>query len=271
MARQVVATARQRYKMIPKLDGSGNPVVTPVMKKDGVTPRTTRAGKPVVRKVTIADKSQPIDTKCERCGKLIKPGSKYRKVAIKQTYGGIRRRRCIECPAWEPWELSNSLASRIMQIQGETVDGSEWNEEQEARDRAGEIAEMIRELASEKEEAASNMEEGFGHPTSQSEEISEQAQSLNDWADEVENAVDNADDFPEEGQCANCGGEGQLECSDHERHSDDEGDEDYCDGNEECVECGGTGEGEDIDEQLIEDWRQSAQQAIEDALSNCPI
>lgn len=271
MARQEILVARQRYKMVPDLDENGKQKTVPVINQKTGEQKLARGGKPVVRKLTVADKTQPIETKCERCSKVIQPGDRYRKVSIKMTYGGRKRYRCIECPAWQPWELSSSLASRIMEIQSETVDGSEWNEEQEARDRAGEIAGMIRELAEEKENSASNIRDGFGHDTSMSEELDEQAQQLNEWADEVDGAVDNADDFPE-GRCGNCNGE-QLECSVHEseNHSDDPDDENYCDGFEECMECNGSNEGDDIDESELEDWRQSAQQAIEDALSNCPI
>lgn len=262
MATQTIRVARQRYKMVPKLV-DGKPVVTPVMKKDGVTPRTTRAGKPIVRKVTVADKSQPVDLKCERCHRVIVPGEQYRKVAIKQTYGGIKRTRCIDCPGWQPWELSSSLASRVMEIQNEDVDGSDWTEASEAESRAGEIAEMIRELAQEKEQAADNMEDGFGHATEQSEAIREQAQNLDSWADEVENSLSGTD-FPE-GHCGNCEGE-DLECSTHE----EEGHDPDCDGTEECMECNGSNEGEEVSEEDLEAWREEAAEAIRNALESAP-
>ena len=272
MARIKTLTLRQHYKMVPKLDDDGKPIVTPVMKADGVTPRTTRGGKPIVRKVTVADKSQPVDVLCEKCRRVIKPGEKYQKATIKRTYGGSKRYRCADCPGWQPWELSSSLASRVAEIQNEDVNGDDWQAAEDAESRANEIAEMIRSLAEEKRESQSNIEEGFGHSTYQSDELGEQADNLESWADEVEQSGSTAD-FPEveeEVDCENCGGDGSFECSTHE----EEGHDEDCDGTEECTECGGTGqvenpEGEPSEEQL-ETWREEAAQAIRDALENAP-
>jgi hypothetical protein len=60
------------------------------------------------------------------------------------------------------------------------------------------VAEGVREVAEEYRESASNMEEGFGHATSMTEELEEKADELDSWADDVENALDGEDDFDEE-------------------------------------------------------------------------
>jgi len=265
MARPVVKTARQRYEMVPKLDDDGKQVVTPVLRKDS-TPKKTRGGKEVTRAITVADKSRPLPPRtCEKCGKPLVIGQQYREVAIKTTYGGYGRFRCMECPVWLPWELSSALWARIAQIQTENVTQSwQWTEEGDAEAAASDIAEQIRELAAEKQEAADNMESGFGHSTSMSEEIADQAQQLESWADEVEQAGTEAE-FPE-GKCENCGGE-QLDCSTHEEKDHDPD----CDGTEECVECSGSGEGETVSEEDLDAWREEAASAIQNALDNSPL
>jgi hypothetical protein len=66
-------------------------------------------------------------------------------------------------------------------------DTSGLNPGDDPSELVSEIVEAIRELASEKEEAASNMEDGFGHETEQSNELRETADALEGWADELEN------------------------------------------------------------------------------------
>lgn len=257
-----VKKARQRYAMKPVLDADGQPVVVETNKK-------ARSGRPVLRHVTEVDKDKPITDKCDYPGcpekdKIIVPGTPMKVIKIKQQFGGITRRRHESCPAWKPHEYSNSLSARISQLQDEAIiDSSGWETEEDAKEAASTIADSIRELAEEKQESLDNMPEGLQQGDT-GQQLEEAVSGLNDWADEVENAIDNADDFPE-GTCANCKGE-QIE---HEEHTD-ECDED-CDGTEECMECQGSGEGEAVDEQELDDWRASAEGALQEALDNCPV
>lgn len=257
-----VKKARQRYAMKPVLDAEGKQVVVETNKK-------ARGGRVITRKVTEVDKDRPITDKCDypgcpEPGKVIQPGTPMQVIKIKQQFGGITRRRHESCPTWKPHEYSNSLAARISQLQDEAViDSSGWESEDDARAAATEIADAIRELAEEKQESLDNMPEGLQQGDT-GQQLEEAVSGLNDWADEVENAIDNADDFPE-AKCPNCGGEEIT----HEEHTDECDDD--CDGTEECTECGGTGEGEDVNEEELDDWRSSAESALQEALDNCQV
>lgn len=194
-----VAKAQQRYAIKPVLNEDGTQKETPVMVKnrDGVlVQKKTKRGTPVTMKVTVADKSQPLPMPvCESCRTEIKVGTPYKHVTPKTgVYGGRQRNRHESCPNWHPWDLSNSTSARCEQIVYD-AETDEFTTESEADDMEATLsaaAEEIRELAQEKEDAADNMEDGFGHATGQSDELRELADSLREWADEVEQA-----DIPE--------------------------------------------------------------------------
>jgi hypothetical protein len=264
MATPKVMTYQQRYEMVPVRDDLGEHKKVPVIDKRTGKQKTDKHGNLTFRKLTVADhdKPKPIN-ECERCHSKLVIGAKYRVVAIKTAFGGYDRFRCMECPSWAPWELSNSLSARIQQIQSEVVDGDQWTCQEDAEARAEELAEMIRELASEKEEAAQNMEDGFGHSTSQSEEIAEQAQQLNEWADSVEESGSDADfPEPEETECPECSGTGKVET--------DESAPDEVDCEAEGCENGMITPDEPTEDQLGE-WQAEAADNIQSALDNSPL
>lgn len=224
-----VKKAQQRYRTVPQSNPDGTPKVVQVLGPDpllrelakehrGLTkrqlkrvaaqwrrehpelvsqwepkPKLTKTGKPVTRRLTAPDLTQPLPMpKCEACGKEIGVGQPYKHVTPKTSaYGGRTRYRCGTCPSWQPWDLSNSLSARIQQIQQDnsaTVDASD--DEDTARAYFTDAAEAVRDLAIEKREAAENLESGFGHATSQSDELNEIAENLDCWADELEGAPD---------------------------------------------------------------------------------
>lgn len=163
-----VARATQRYEMVPLLDRAGHQMIAE-------TARKTKNGRTVTRHLTVADKTKPLPNReCDRCHGEIKIGDPYKWIAPKSgPYGGRRRIRCGKCPAWQIWEYSDSLSARLARIAHDF-----W-------DAIGEI----RELAEEKRESAGNIEEGFGHATSQSEELAQIADDLESWADEVRDHI----------------------------------------------------------------------------------
>jgi len=57
------------------------------------------------------------------------------------------------------------------------------------RDALTSAAEGIKSVAEEYTEGSQNIVEGFGHPTSQTEEMDEKAQALTDFGDTLENAA----------------------------------------------------------------------------------
>jgi RecJ-like exonuclease len=116
-------------------------------------------------------------------------------------------------------------------------------------------ADEIRSLAEEKREGAQNIEEGFGHETEKSQELNDIADQLDSWADEVENAdVPDLSD-PEEVDCEECDGTGEVESVVAE------GDTSF---DTNCSECNGTGQvtpDEPTEDQLAE-WLDEVRDAV---------
>src|SRR5207344_2672496 len=104
--------------------------------------------------------------------------------------------------------------ARISHDFNEAIDQAEGPDDvQSALDDAGS---SIEEIAGQKKEGAENIESGFGHSTSQSEELEQMADDLESWASDVTSA-----DIPEMVECEEC-----------------------TDGQKECDTCGGSGEHE---------------------------
>lgn len=186
-----VKKTQQRFKMVPVLDADGNQKRTPVMGRNGEQ-RKTKTGRLVFMDVTVADKTQPKpDLKCENCDETIPVGAPHKHVTPKSgPYGGRKRVRCAKCPTWQVWDLSHSLSANLARISYDAQQafdgGVETVDDVEAI--LSQAAEEIRGLAEEKRDSASNIEEGFGHSTYQSDELNEVADSLESWADDVEQA-----------------------------------------------------------------------------------
>lgn len=270
-----VKSAQQRYKTVPVLNEDGTQKTTPVMKSNGEQ-RVTKRGKPVVMKVTQRDTTQPLPNLrcdfpgCQVDGGEILPGTPYKHVTPKSgPYGGRQRNRHAAHPSWQPWDLSSSLSARIQQVQyeAETALGG-VDDPDSATQVLADAAEAIRGLAEEKREAAQNMEEGFGHSTSQSEELEGQADELEAWADEVE-GVDVPDlPDPEDVDCEECDGSGSVENPEFDEESEESEEEEEM----ECGECQGAGlvAGEDVSDDQMDDWRQEVEEAAS-ALQESPL
>jgi hypothetical protein len=202
---------------------------------------------------------QPLRT-CEQCGKDIQIGSAYKHISIKTgPYSSQRRYRCGDCPTWQIWEYSNSLSARLAQIDHNLRNAVADVEDKDAAESAfSEAADAIRELADEKRDAAANIEDGFGHPTTQSEELTEQADSLTGWADEIESAELPDDPDPADGECETCEGTGEIT---------EEGAQPVM---QTCPECNGSGIPDTPTDDQITQWHEDLEQALS-VLDNCPV
>lgn len=249
-----VKRAQQRYEMKPTIDpATGQQKVVPVMRKDGVTPKTTKGGRPVVLRLTERDYDKPKPMpKCGKCGITIEVGQPYKWI---EPHGRGQLVRCASCPTWNVWEYSSSLSARIAQIQAE--EPGDFDSLEDANAWASDRAQEIRDLAAEKQEAADNMESGFGHETEQSQELADIAQQLEEWADNLESV-----DLPErpeaeEDDCEDCAGTGNMD--------DEEGTS--------CTECDGTGRTtpDEPTEEQLETWRDEVRDALQAALDECPV
>lgn len=198
-----VQKAQPRFKTVPVLGDDGKPLVRQLMRADG-TPKLTRKGAPIFQKVTVADKTKPLpNDKCGKCGKEIKPGDPYKWVKPKSgPYGGTKRVRCQACPSWRPSELTSSGALSTLYAAQEAAgdDLAAWDQESldDLRSILEALAEGVREAGGVYRESAENMEQGFGHETSMSAELTEKADALDGLADEVESAADELEEWDED-------------------------------------------------------------------------
>jgi hypothetical protein len=186
-----VKHARARFEMVPVTNEDGSVKQVPVLRADG-TPKKTKRGKEIYRTLTVQDRTKPLPNyKCGKCGKEIEPGMPYKWIEPRSgPYGGRMMVRCADCPTWQVWEYSSSLSARIAQIQhnaGEAL-SADFDTPDDVTSILNDVAQEVRDLATEKQEAADNMESGFGHATYQSDELSETAQNLESWADDIEQA-----------------------------------------------------------------------------------
>jgi hypothetical protein len=253
-----VKAAQQRYEQVPVLDENGEPKRTPVMKNG--KQRVTKKGKPIFLTVTANDKSKPLPNRnCGKCGKEIVPGMPYKHISPRSgPYGGRTLYRCAECPNWHVWEYSSSLSARLSEVShdfSEAIGNADTTDE--VTEALNTAAEAVREIASEKEESAQNIEDGFQHETSQSQELRDVAEQLNSWADEIENV--DVPDLPEaeEDECEECSGSGSIANPDWVEGSEDEEEEIACD------TCDGSGRftpDEPTSDQMDE-WRSEVESA----------
>lgn len=210
------------------------------------------------RQRTDADGNPKPNLVCDRDDTEIKPGDPYKHISVRTgPRSSAKLVRCVRCPDWQVWEYSNSLSARVAEIvhnfrQVLDEDFGDTSDVESARDDA---VNAIRELAEEKEEGAGNIEDGFGHETTQSGELREQAESLVSWADEIEGVEIPELSDPEDEDCVDCDGTGKVD--DPEDNSDDPKQVD-------CDNCEGTGEvtPEEPSEEEYETWREEVRDAF---------
>lgn len=246
-----VKAAQPRYERVPVIDEeTGLPKVVPVN-------RVTKHGAAVTMAVTRDDRSKPLPPHdCDYCRNPIETGTPYKHMSPRSgPYGGRTLRRHESCPTWQPWDYSDSLSARLSQVAYEfdnAVDGASSPDDVESAQ--SEAADRARELAEEKREAAQNIEDGFQHPTAQSEELAEQADALEEWATEIEGVSVPEFPEPEEEDCEECDGTG----NDPDAEPDDE------DGPPSCENCSGSGKvtPEEPNEDQVDEWREEVRSAF---------
>jgi hypothetical protein len=267
-----VAKAQQRYETVPVIDPvTGEQKRTPVM-VNGVQKVSKRG--PVFMNVTVRDETKPLPPyKCDYCGEEIKVGTPYKHVSPKSgPYGGHKKTRHESCPSWQPWDLSSSWSARVAQV----VDGFDVGDAESPEDVTAmldDLAGEIEGLADESDEAASNIEDGFGHETAQSQEAAERADQLRDWATEIRDADIPDLPEPEEEDCPECGGTGKIDNPDFDPEVDPEtGAEAFTESEIDCQECdNGQITPEEPSDVQMEEWREEAQSACDDAIGNSPV
>ena len=156
---------------------------------------------------------------------------KYISPRLPGSLGSITRYRCGGHPDWHVWEYSSSLSARIAEIQHDGANSILMMDEDTAEDLPNELADRIRDLASEKRDSAENVESSFGHPVQLSEDLNQQADDLDGWAAEFD-SVDVYDGKPD----------------------DEDWDKDL-----------------DSYEEALASWLEDLRNTLQDALDGCPL
>jgi len=150
--------------------------------------------------------------RCERCSDLIPIGTGYKWVKPRRhrAAAGRKRIRCLTCPGWTAAELTSSEVLRIIYEAQATIETAAYEGDvptdptdceafTEALTGLGdEFAEAIREAVDIRNDAADNIEEGFGHPTVQSDDLRAEGDQIEQWADEMESVTFGEFDPPDE-------------------------------------------------------------------------
>ena len=137
---------------------------------------------------------------CQKCHEPIEIGMAYKWVAPRahRAARGVKQNRHTSCASWKPSELTSSPMLATLYAAQEAADeamGSlsapEDTDDAEAylddlRSIGSEAAEGVREAAEMRTEASDAIVDGFGHETSQSEELRDEGEQLVTWADDIE-------------------------------------------------------------------------------------
>lgn len=232
----------------------------------------------VVKSFRGTTKTEDGNLTCERCREKIRKGDGYRWWAnrLPGQRSSYRRIRCMN-PECHPTiaDLTPGRRGQLMQIQ-QDADKQIWAWDGEIEDLTGiaeSVADEIREMAEELRESAQNIEDGFGHATSTSDELNERGDAMEGYADEIADCdfddPPEFEDFEDNWEtCVVCNGEGEIVVDEDE------------DGNEEretCEECGGSGEVKDDDanrdafNEALDDWREDQRQKLSDAVNEADV
>lgn len=193
-------------------------------------------------RVTTVKKAQKDAGRCLACHNPVLKGESYRWAAA---FRSPRMVRHVDCGPFRSSELaSNDKLAELYSAQEAIEDwiaGTGPNDEftlEDAKTVMEEAADAVEAAAEMYEESASAIEDGFGHSTTQSEEMSDHAEECNDWAQTLRDALDSMSEFGD--------------------------DDDDSDGETEVIS--------DEDKALkLEAWRQDVLSAMSDAANECPL
>jgi hypothetical protein len=139
---------------------------------------------------------------CVKCGTEIKPGDSYKWFSNRIGTYSQRKNFCSNCPV-RPSDQTTSPHLQTIYLAQETAEDALA---QGSATTLGELAEIVRDYANGVREAAEsygesadNIEDGFGHETTQSQEIREKADECESAADTLDSLADDIEgmDDPE--------------------------------------------------------------------------
>lgn len=132
--------------------------------------------------------------KCEKCGKVIEPGTKY--YTWKFNFGA-QHIQCTDHGAPRPSQLTNSKMGEVWDAQAD-FDLGDATCADDIEASLASVAEAARSVSEQYGEAADNIESSFpsGNPTSEA--CRTASDDLESWADELERWQPEDDDEPED-------------------------------------------------------------------------
>lgn len=138
---------------------------------------------------------------CRACGGEIAYGQPYKWFKQKRARGGVKISYHPGCPIL-PSHRTTSRMGQVYDAQAE-FDAYSCEGVDELKVGLEVLAEVVVSVADEYRESVENMEAGFGHRTSQADELEERAEALEAWAEELqewepsEESPPEREDFPE--------------------------------------------------------------------------
>lgn len=124
------------------------------------------------------------ELRCLTCGQPIEYGQPYKWFKQKQARGGVKKSYHPDC-AIPPSHRTTSRMGTIYDAQA-ALDFSGCESVDDLQAALQDFAQVVRDVGEEYRESVSNMEEGFGHRTSQADELEERAEALEGWADDLD-------------------------------------------------------------------------------------
>ena len=139
-------------------------------------------------------------TTCGRCGTVILAGMSYRwaKPRVHRAASGMKLVRCMGSKCmFRPSDLTTSKMAGVYAAQESLADAMAGDfTPNDLLNSLQEAAETVRGVGEEHREGATAIEDGFGHETSQSGEMNEKADALDEYADALEGvSIDDADEY----------------------------------------------------------------------------
>lgn len=273
-----VKKAQQRYGTKPVLDPeTGEQVKVPLRSKRTGEQLKDKHGRLRWQRQSVRDLAKPLPMpRCDFCHEEIAVGDSYAIAPLR--YGKKYRHTGKGHPAWQEWDLSSSMRARLAQAIAAAEDNlenlGEFDDTTDVEQVLQDLADEVRALAEERNDAADRIEDGFGHEVPASEELRQHGQDLEAFADELEgwSADEEAPTEDEDRfnsiECDVCDGTGEVDNPDYDP-DDEESEEPET---VTCDNCDGDGEipAEEDFEETISQWRDEVLDSAREAMANTP-
>lgn len=248
-----VKAAQQRYVKVAKLDEEGKQVLTPVQRKSGA-PRLRKSGTQVVKRIKVADKSQPLPPrKCGKCGNELSVGKPYRWFTV--GFRGYPQFRCMNA----------TCTPTVVELESSQM-GEVYGALETARSAIGSID------ATDRDDAETQINDIFSELVSTMEEVKDAYREADEHfggggmtdsgerADQLESAISELESFSL--SVSDPDGCGDAFKEDLSLEADEDAPEDHDTPVEGCSHC----------DDAVETWRtDEVIPAVEDALDNLEL